>query len=104
MGLEDMSFRLIVTPAAEKEIDEAIAWYENQSPGLGERFTHSVKMAFDEIQSHPERCGFSRSGTRRLKLDRFPYEIHFLVFLDSVSIIAVFHERRNPETLRKRLS
>ena len=34
--------KISIHELASKEFDEAIDWYENQSPGLGNRFKDSV--------------------------------------------------------------
>jgi hypothetical protein len=40
-------------PAAQLELDEAVQWYEAQSPGLGERFLIEAFHAFGLIQQFP---------------------------------------------------
>jgi plasmid stabilization system protein ParE len=62
-----------------------------------------VRDAFNAIQEHPERCNFHRVGTRHYKLDRFPYDIHYLIERDRIVVVAVFHQRRDDENLRERL-
>jgi plasmid stabilization system protein ParE len=34
-----MSYRLIISPEAELDIQDAFEWYEAQTPGLGSEFT-----------------------------------------------------------------
>ena len=99
-----MNLPLVVRVEAEGEFDEAIAWYaEHASTEWSHRFMSAVHRAFDEIQEHPERFNFHRLGTRHFKLNQFPYDIHYLVELDRIAVIAVFHQRRDDQPLRERL-
>ena len=39
---------------AAKEFDDAIAWYDNQSEGLGKRFKKTVINSIGKIRNNPE--------------------------------------------------
>ncbi|WP_166442722.1 type II toxin-antitoxin system RelE/ParE family toxin [Phragmitibacter flavus] len=99
-----MNWRLDVRIEASLDFDRAIEWYaDHGSSELAHRFIADVKLAFDEIQNSPERFHFSRWGTRRFKLKKFPYDIHYLVEKDRVVVMAVFHQRRDDRQLGERL-
>src|SRR5690349_6936205 len=103
MGLEAMTLPLVVRAEADREFDEAITWYvTHASLEWGHRFMSAIHHAFDEIQRHPERCNFHRVGTRHFKLKQFPYDIHYVIELDRIVVIAVFHQRRDDKILRER--
>ena len=68
-----MNFSLL--PAAQKELDDAVLWYEAQSVGLGERFLGEVIHAFGLIQKFPEAWNPLSANTRRCRLKRFPYGV-----------------------------
>ena len=40
---------------AEAELQDAAAWYEERSPGLGRRFALAVQSKTDEILEAPQR-------------------------------------------------
>jgi hypothetical protein len=48
--------RLIYHPDAEAELLEAVRYYEERLPGLGERFLHEFEVALSTTQEAPESC------------------------------------------------
>lgn len=48
-------------PEARAEFREAALWYEEQRPGLGERFHRAVRRTVDTIVADPL-CGFFLSA------------------------------------------
>lgn len=70
-----MSLRLL--EPAQRELDEAIAWYAAQAPGLGEAFLVEVLHAFDVIERHPGAWHQLGDHARRCRLVRFPYGVIF---------------------------
>jgi len=82
----------------QKEVDEAVRWYEAQSAGLGDDFFTKFTDAVTQIASHPEGFAFwFRSQTiRRAKLKRFPYDVLFEIRADAIRIACLRHEKRHP--------
>ncbi|WP_321400794.1 hypothetical protein [Maridesulfovibrio sp.] len=39
---------------AQQELNEAVSWYNEQSPGLGFDFAAEVKRALSRMEEHPE--------------------------------------------------
>jgi plasmid stabilization system protein ParE len=83
-------------PAAEAELEEAAAWYEERRAGLGADFIAATRAKVDEILEMPHR--FQQvSGARRAALDQFPYMIVYREVAHAViEIVAVAHFRRRP--------
>lgn len=100
-----MSFRVIHDSEATFEFQEAVAWYESQSEGLGVRFTLEVDAAIAAISSQPLR--FSKAGRkgRKARILGWPYTIYFVVneAHAEIKVIAVWNGSRNPAALRRRL-
>ena len=82
---------------AEAELQDAAAWYDERSPGLGLRFILAVQRKTDEILEAPQRWPFA-AGSRRVLMGRFPYALVYReISEDQVEIIAVAHlKRRSP--------
>jgi plasmid stabilization system protein ParE len=79
---------------AEAELQDAAAWYDERSPGLGLRFVHAVRKKADEIVEAPERWAAAR-GSRRTLMGRFPYALVYrLISDDEIEIVAVAHLKR----------
>jgi toxin ParE2 len=58
---------------AEIELEQAIRWYREQAPGLGDTFLIEVLSAADRIARFPEAWHPLGEGVRRCRLSRFPY-------------------------------
>jgi hypothetical protein len=78
---------------AEAELQDAAAWYDERSPGLGLRFVLAVRKKSDEILEAPERWPLS-AGSRRVLLGRFPYALVYRETAEEIEIIAVAHLKR----------
>jgi len=83
--------------AAERELDEAIAYYEQQMPGLGRRYREAVKDALDRIKQFPDAYSPLSYRTRRCLLSRFPYGIIYRPTQSEIIVVAVGHLHRRPE-------
>ena len=97
-----MTAKLIVRQEAEADIADAYRWYEAQRPGLGQDFVDAVGSAFERIIEQPLRYTPVHRDTRRTFLRRFPYVVFHVLRDDSVYVIAVLHQRRNPRLARSR--
>ena len=91
-----MSRRLIIEPAAERELDVAIAWYEAQSCGLGQRFLARVDQALQSISEFPEMHPLVESPFRMALVSRFPYAIVFGIADTEIRVYSVFHCSQDP--------
>ena len=96
-----MNRPIILIPEADREFDEATAWYERQA-GLGERFVAWVQEALDRIGQAPELYAAIDQDIRRIRVQRFPYSVFYRILDDRIEVIAVFHDRRNPKIWRSR--
>ncbi len=100
-----MRREIIFASAAQLEYDEAILWYDEQQPGLGDEFEAEINAVIQEILKNPERFRFASTTIRKAKLLRkfLRYSIYFYVDPGHIGIVAVFDGARNPEELRRRL-
>jgi plasmid stabilization system protein ParE len=73
-------------PAAARELIETSTFYDNEVPGLGERFVAERPNIGQEIEK----------GRRRIVLARFPYSLIYSTESNDVWILAVAHQRRRP--------
>ena len=49
-----MTYKVIVRPEAEREIQEAFEWYEERSEGLGLEFLRVADACLSIVQRNPE--------------------------------------------------
>lgn len=87
---------------AEAELLDAGVYYEQQQPGLGFRFEREIDALFERIINNPLQFPEIDEGRRRALLRPFPYGVFYTVDQDQVTILAVFHLRRNPDVLKSR--
>ncbi len=84
---------------AEEDVLEAYDWYEQQRPGLGARFRDSLDVAMGRVTENPRACPVTYRDLRRILVERFPYAVYYRLYHSEVSVVAVFHGRRNPRVL-----
>lgn len=90
--------------AAREEFAAAVQWYEEQRPGLGAEFYDAVVETTDRIETHPD-IGTPASPdqrTRRVLVQRFPYQVVYRLLPDEIVIIAIAHLKRRPGYWKKR--
>ncbi len=88
--------KLIFSPEARLEFEEAERYYERQTPGLGAAFRVAVKEALSRLRTWPFSCPVERGDIRRLMLSRFPYKLLYSVETDHLYVLAVAHQHREP--------
>jgi plasmid stabilization system protein ParE len=83
-------------PAALQEAEDAQAWYEERSLLAASAFLRELSVAVQRIGETPNRYPAAEAGTRRILLDRFPFTVYYRATPDTVSIVAVAHQKRRP--------
>jgi toxin ParE1/3/4 len=89
-------------PAARVELREARLWYEERSPLSAVAFAQEVDVAVSRIAETPMRYPVAEHGTRRVVLDRFPYNVFYRVGTKEIVVVAIAHQRRRPGYWRGR--
>jgi plasmid stabilization system protein ParE len=80
----------------------AVAWYERDYVGRGERFQVVVEQALAAIARAP-RSFPKRLGAYAVLVPRFPYVVFFEVLeSETIRILAVAHAKRRPGYWRAR--
>ena len=88
---------------AQSEVDEAFAWYETQSHGLGKHFLDDFDRAVRRIVAYPFASAEIEDGLRRCLLSRFPYGIIYGIDSETIIVVAVAHLHREPRSWIDRL-
>jgi len=98
-----MTYQLKVSPTAYQETDKAYAYYEEQLPGLGERFLKSLEEGYFKLSHTPQFYSYIQhdKNIRDLKIKTFPFVIIFQIVENTVLVLRVFNANRNPESLKK---
>jgi plasmid stabilization system protein ParE len=99
-----MPRQIIFDAEARLEFEDAVAWYDQQQPGLGDRFEAEVHATFQRILQNPERYKLVSDKVRTVRVGVFEkYSVFYRVEPGFIGIVSVFHGSRNPAELRRRL-
>lgn len=90
-------------PAARQDIADALAWYEQQTLGLGLEFLRCVEATIVSIQRHPLMYPAVLGEYRRAVVRRFPYVVFYAVEPERIVVYAVFHCSQDPGKWKARL-
>jgi plasmid stabilization system protein ParE len=83
-------------PEVEAEFAEIVAFYDAESPGLGDEFAAAVEVAVGFVSTQPEAGRPLRGKLRRWLVRRFPYALIYREEAERVYILAIAHFRRRP--------
>ncbi|NJK53027.1 MAG: type II toxin-antitoxin system RelE/ParE family toxin [Leptolyngbyaceae cyanobacterium SU_3_3] len=98
-----MTYKLIIQPEAELDIQDAFEWYEAQTLGLGSEFIRAIDTSLSSIGRNPLAYQVVYKQVRQILIRRFPYRILYVFDRDLITVIACFHSKRNPKSWKTRL-
>ena len=68
-------YKVIILPAAQKDINDSFKWYEQQKKGLGVRFNNKLRKIIYLIQQNPTSFKIKYKEVRIAVMSVFPYLI-----------------------------
>jgi plasmid stabilization system protein ParE len=86
-------------PDARNEFREAVLFYDKAA----ERFVNAVESAIAAIILKPNRFREFEPGVRTCRVSKFPYSILYTFRERDIMILALKHNRRDPDYWRYRL-
>ena len=89
-----MTLRLV--SVAERELAEAVEYYEREQSGLGGRFLDEIQATLLRIAAHPEAWTRIAPRTHRCRVHHFPFGLCYQVRKKEIVIVAVMDLRRDP--------
>jgi toxin ParE1/3/4 len=92
-----VGFRL--HPDAREEFREAVLFYG----GAAERFVDAVEAGIAAIIQKPVRFREFEPGLRICRVSKFPYSVLYSVRERNIMILAIKHDRRDPDYWRYRI-
>jgi plasmid stabilization system protein ParE len=92
-----MAYKIIVSPRAQKEIENAIDYYALYSVDAPVNFISALREAYSTLETNP----FYRvryKNVRALRIKRFPHSLYFIINeeINTVRVVSCFHNKRNP--------
>lgn len=92
-----MANKVKISSLAQKDLTESWEWYEEQSIGLGDRFSNIIYNDINVIAKDPFVYKKVKCDLREFVVNEFPYLIIYEYYDDVVNIIRIFHTSRNPK-------
>ncbi len=90
-------------PEAAAEIEASVRYYEQQQPGLGERFLTGIEFAMAGVVDSPLAWPVLERDVRRRLSRVFPYAVLYAVEPDRIFVLAVMHCHQMPGYWRDRV-
>ena len=100
-----MTYNVIVTPTADAEAMEAVAWYAERSTDAAQRWHERLTRAINSLAKLPTRCPVSQEDSKALGCEvrlllygkrRGVYRILFSIVGDTVWILRIRHSALGP--------
>jgi hypothetical protein len=94
-------FKIKFSKHAQKELQDAVIWYNKQRKGLGGELKAETKRVVEEMILNPTFASIKYDITHVVACKIFPYTLHYEIDLDSkiIRIISFFHTKRKPDWL-----
>ena len=81
---------------ADREVDDAVRWYEEQAEGLSRDFLDELDRAVRLVRIYPLMATQIEPDIRRFLFSRFPYSLIYGLDQETIVVIAVAHQHREP--------
>jgi plasmid stabilization system protein ParE len=96
--MKNSDFKIRVSPRAQNDIIEAIAYYQERSLEAQKHFIQSVQECYKRLGINPN-YALRYKNVRSVKINKFPYSLLFEILEDkkTIEILSCFHNKRNPE-------
>lgn len=94
-----MSYRIIISTAAAKDLQKSFEWYESLSAGLGFRFVEFVDKVLAILELYPESFPLKKDSFREASIKRFPYLVVYEYSSENqmIYILHFFNSRQHPK-------
>ena len=99
-----MVYALKYFDEVETDILEAVLWYREQNNGLEIKFINAIEIAINSILKHPKNYTIRYKNVRIAHPKIFPFNINYYLddVYNTVVVIAIVHNKRNPAITKKR--
>lgn len=90
-------------PAARVDVSDAVRWYGDVAgPAIADAFEFELDAVIQLLLAFPRLGSRGPRATRKLRLDRFPYNVHYRLEGDVIRVLAVAGQKRMPGYWRGR--
>ena len=96
--------RITFLKPAQAEVDEAVAYFDEQRAGLGDRFEQDLQSTLNFVIEQPTLGKVVGGRVRKMRFRTFRYNLIYIPDPDEIIIVAVAHHRRRPGYWERRLT
>src|SRR6476660_1784344 len=82
---------------AETEVDNAVSWHREQTEDQSLNFLNELDHAVQVVKAYPLLAAEIEPDIRRFLFRRFPYSLIYGIDEDTIVVIAVAHDHREPQ-------
>ena len=82
---------------ASEEVDAAIAWHLERSPGTVTTLLDAIDEAMRRVQEFPENGAVVRAPFRRMVLNGYPFAVIYEPTASEIRVLAFANTSRKPE-------
>lgn len=99
-------YSLVVSERAKKDIDSAVAFFDESQMGLGAEFYEEFVAIARLITVHPQLYEEKILFARRGLMKRFRFQLFYAVddVHRKIDVIAVLHQKQDPAIILQRLN
>lgn len=98
-----MNYKIELHPEAVIDLEQAFEWYEFKKKGLGKALVLELDKSLERIRLYPQHYQVIDFGLQAVLLKKFPYKVIFKLLDSKIVVLAIFHQKRNPKRLKRRL-
>lgn len=97
-----MGFKILISPRAEKEIENALEYYTEIHFDLGHHFYNQLKLSYKNLISNPYYIE-KHKNIRAFPIKKFPYLLFYVIYEEEklIRILSCFHTSKNPKKYPK---
>lgn len=92
-----MSSAVRITSGAHRDINNALAWYDNEAPAQTARFLDHIDELVELLRHQPLTFPLTEEKARRGPVRGFPYQLWYIVddVREDILVVALVHQRQN---------
>lgn len=97
-----ITFVLEISDDAVLDIQNAYVWYKAIHPELAANFEEQLDKEIQRVIKNPNSYSDKYKKVKVVYLKKFPFGIHYLMNVEQITMIGLFHTSQNPIAWKKR--
>ena len=95
--------KVILLSGTKSDLREASRFYDAERPGFGDIFLTRFHQALSQVRDYPFTAPVIYKQYRKMRLEQFKHSIVYSVEANKIVVVAVMHNRRNPDYWKRRI-